>query len=32
METLVTLQITIFLLVAVGFVLKRNHNVGPQGQ
>lgn len=32
METLVTLQITIFLLVAVGFVLKRIHIVGPQGQ
>ena len=32
MKTLVTLQITIFLLVAVGFVLKRIHIVGPQGQ
>ena len=32
METLVTLQITIFLLVATGFVLKRIHIVGPQGQ
>ena len=32
METLITLQITIFLLVAVGFVLKRIHIVGPQGQ
>lgn len=32
METLVTLQITIFLLVAVGFILKRIHIVGPQGQ
>lgn len=32
METLVTLQITIFLLVAVGFVLKRIHIVGPKGQ
>ena len=32
METLITLQITIFLLVATGFVLKRIHIVGPQGQ
>ena len=32
MDTLVTLQITIFLLVAVGFVVKRIHIVGPQGQ
>lgn len=32
MGTLITLQITIFLLVAVGFLLKRIHLVGPQGQ
>lgn len=32
METLVTLQITIFLLVAMGFVLKKIHIIGPQGQ
>lgn len=32
METLITLQITIFLLVAVGFILKRIHIVGSQGQ
>lgn len=32
MGTLIILQITIFLLVAVGFVLKRIHLVGPQGQ
>lgn len=32
MGTLITLQITIFLLVAVGFVMKRIHLIGPQGQ
>lgn len=32
METLITLQITIFLLVAMGFVLKKIHIIGPQGQ
>ena len=32
MITVITLQLTLFLLVAVGFVLKRIHIVGPQGQ
>lgn len=32
MITVITLQITLFLLIAVGFVLKRIHIVGPQGQ
>ncbi len=32
MGTLITLQITIFLLVAVGFVMKRIHLIGTQGQ
>lgn len=32
MEKILTLQATIFLLVAVGFVLKRIGLVGPQGQ
>lgn len=32
MQTLITLQLTIFLLVAVGFLLKKIHIVGPQGQ
>lgn len=32
MEKLLSLQITIFLLVAVGFGLKRGRIIGPQGQ
>ena len=32
MITVITLQVTLFLLIAVGFVLKRIHIVGPQGQ
>ena len=31
METLITLQITIFLLVATGFVLKKNSYSGAAG-
>ena len=32
MKTLLTLQLTIFLLVAVGFLMKKIHIIGPQGQ
>ena len=32
MITLLTLQLTIFLLVAVGFLMKKIHIIGPQGQ
>ena len=32
MKTLLTLQLTIFLLVAVGFLIKKIHIIGPQGQ
>lgn len=32
MKTIITLQLTLFLLVAVGFMLKRFHIVGSQGQ
>lgn len=32
MEKVLTLQATIFLLVAVGFMLKRIGLIGPQGQ
>ena len=32
MKTLLTLQLTIFILVAVGFLMKKIHIIGPQGQ
>ena len=32
MITLLTLQLTIFILVAVGFLMKKIHIIGPQGQ
>ena len=32
MKTLLTLQLTIFILVAVGFLIKKIHIIGPQGQ
>ena len=32
MKTVLTLQITLFLLIAVGFVVKKMHIVGYQGQ
>ena len=32
MKILLTLQLTIFLLVAVGFLMKKIHIIGPQGQ
>lgn len=32
MKTLLTLQLTIFLLVATGFLMKKIHIIGPQGQ
>ena len=32
MKTLLTLQLTIFILVAVGFLMKKIHIIGPPGQ
>ena len=32
MITLLTLQLMIFILVAVGFLMKKIHIIGPQGQ
>lgn len=32
MKTLLSLQLTIFLLVAAGFIMKKIHIIGPQGQ
>ena len=32
MKTLLTLQLTIFILLAVGFLIKKIHIIGPQGQ